>query len=268
MIFKFSLSIILFCYVSNTKLHSMQNNRNSMPNLKLDKNSQFQNTKIPNHITVNAFALNEKKKIVSEIFAPAHHENEIKIPTVNKVSDLILHSWRNVLNTVSQNPKSSISILYAGFKSLEGYKGINWRLVFCLKNSKNKEFIGLDVAVLENGTVDIFRNIQTRNLIDIELLFKISIKSADALVIDYLKESFLHNAPMIINSTYDMIQASESHFKKEWVAQRQNNSENKSSITSSQNKTQNLLNTFGDSNDQVEESIAIGSYYTINDSNF
>lgn len=143
--------------------------------------------------------------------------DQIKIPNVNTVADLIARSWANTWSMLSQDPKSSIALIYAGYKKLEGVEGMHWRLVFNLTGSGNTEFVGLDVAVLANGMVDIFRNIQTRNLTDISVLFGVGISGKSSIALADLKVSFFHNSPMILNTNYNAAQANTSGFDVSWT---------------------------------------------------
>ena len=150
-------------------------------------------------------------------FTEVSSGQQVQIPNVNTVADLIVRSWANTWSMMAQDPNSSITLIYAGYKPLEGVDGVHWRLVFKLSGSGNVEFIALDVAVLNNGMVDIFRNIQTRNLTDISVLFGINISANSSISMEYLKESFLHNSPMILNPNYNAAQANTSGFDINWT---------------------------------------------------
>jgi hypothetical protein len=142
---------------------------------------------------------------------------QIQIPNVNTLADLIVRSWANTWSMLAQDPNSSITLIYAGYKPLEGVEGVHWRLVFNLTGSGNTEYIALDVAVLANGMIDIFRNIQTRNLNDISVLFGVNISADNSIALAYLKESFFHNSPMVLNANYNAAQANTTGFNIEWT---------------------------------------------------
>lgn len=142
---------------------------------------------------------------------------DIEIPNVNTVADLISRFWANTWSMIQQDPNSTITLIYAAFKPLEGTDGVHWRLVFCLKGSNNTEFVALDIAILSSGVIDIFRNITTRNLADISLVFQTSVESNVEISMEYLKESFLHNSPIVLNANYDAAQANISGFNIEWT---------------------------------------------------
>lgn len=142
---------------------------------------------------------------------------DIQMNGLNTVADLIVRSWANTWSMISQDPQSSIDLIYAAYKALDGSGGMHWRLVFCLKGFNNTEYIALDVAVLQDGTLDIFRNITTRNLTDINLLFGVTIGPSMALSTQWLKESFLWNAPMNLNTNYDAAQANMNGFDINWT---------------------------------------------------
>lgn len=151
------------------------------------------------------------------IFEQVNNGADIVIPNVNTVADLIIRAWANVWSALSMDPNSSINVIYAAFKPLEGADGIHWRLVFSLVGSGNVEYVGLDVAVLSNGIVDVFRSIQTRNISDINVLFNVSIDLGSVVQLQYLKESFFHNSPLILNANYDAAQANITGFDIEWT---------------------------------------------------
>ena len=142
---------------------------------------------------------------------------QLQIQNVNTVADLIVRSWANTWSMLAQDPNSTISLIYAAYKPLEGVEGVHWRLVFSLSGSGNTEFVALDVAVLANGMIDIFRNIQTRNLTDISVLFGVNVSAGHSIALEYLKESFFHNAPMMLNPNYNAAQANQSSFNIEWT---------------------------------------------------
>jgi hypothetical protein len=150
-------------------------------------------------------------------FMEVNVAGQIQIPNVNTLADLIVRSWANTWSMLAQDPNSSISLIYAGYKALQGVEGVHWRLVFSLSGSGNTEFIALDVAVLANGMIDIFRNIQTRNLTDISVLFGVNISASNSINLEYLKESFFHNSPMILNPDYNAAQANQTGFNIEWT---------------------------------------------------
>lgn len=150
-------------------------------------------------------------------FMEVSSAEQLGLPNVNTVADLIARSWANTWHMISSDPKSSISVIYAGYKALEGVDGVHWRLVFKLVGAGNTEFIGLDVAVLANGMVDVFRNITTRNLTDISMLFGVNVSAGSYISLQYLRESFLHNSIMIINPNYNAAQANQTGFDIEWT---------------------------------------------------
>jgi len=150
-------------------------------------------------------------------FMEVNSGQQIQIPNVNTLADLIVRSWANTWSMLAQDPNSSILLIYAGYKALEGVEGVHWRLVFALSGSGNTEYIALDVAVLANGMIDIFRNIQTRNLTDISVLFGVNISASNSIALEYLKESFFHNSPMTLNANYNAAQANQSGFNIEWT---------------------------------------------------
>lgn len=150
-------------------------------------------------------------------FMEVQSGDQIKIPNVNTLADLIVRSWANTWSMLSQDPNSTITLIYAGYKALEGVEGTHWRLVFNLTGSGNTEFIGLDVAVLANGMIDIFRNIQTRNLTDISVLFGVNISGESSIALADLKVSFFHNSPMILNDQYNAAQANTNGFDISWT---------------------------------------------------
>lgn len=142
---------------------------------------------------------------------------QLNFPNVNTVADLISRSWANTWHMIARDKTSSINLIYAAYKPLDGAQGMHWRLVFKLVGAGNTEYISLDVAVLANGMVDVFRNLQTRNLTDISVLFGTSISGDNMISMEYLKESFLHNSIMIINPNYNAAQAHQSGFSMEWT---------------------------------------------------
>ena len=150
-------------------------------------------------------------------FMEVNSGQQIQIPNVNTLADLIVRSWANTWSMLAQDPNSSILLIYAGYKNLEGVEGVHWRLVFALSGSGNTEYIALDVAVLANGMIDIFRNIQTRNLTDISVLFGVNISASNSIALEYLKESFFHNSPMTLNPNYNAAQANQTGFNIEWT---------------------------------------------------
>jgi hypothetical protein len=142
---------------------------------------------------------------------------QLNIPNVNSVADLISRSWANTWHMIARDKTSSINLIYAAYKPLDGVEGVHWRLVFKLVGAGNTEYIALDVAVLANGMVDVFRNLQTRNLTDVSVLFGVSISGDNMISMEYLKESFLHNSIMIINPNYNAAQANQTGFSIEWT---------------------------------------------------
>lgn len=157
------------------------------------------------------------EEVQGPIFEQVNNGADVVIPNVNTVADLITRSWANIWSALSMDPNSSISLIYAAFKPLAGVDGVHWRLVFGLQGSGNVEYIALDVAVLANGLVDVFRNIQTRNISDISVLFGVSIDIGVSLQMQWLKESFFHNSPLVLNANYDAAQANITGFNIEWT---------------------------------------------------
>jgi hypothetical protein len=186
---------------------------------------------------------------------------EIQMGGLNTVADLIVRSWANTWSMIAQDPQSSIDLIYAAYKPLDGSGGVHWRLVFCLKGFNNTEYIALDVAALQDGTLDIFRNITTRNLTDINLLFGVTIGQSMALSTQWLKESFLWNAPMSLNTNYDAAQANTNGFDINWTLV-QNNQEVKNI------GVENLMMTLGGQVEPepevVDSAVFIGSGITGN----
>ena len=123
-----------------------------------------------------------------------------KNPNLISLSALITKSWTNIWLSMSQIQTSSLELIHADYKHLDNVKGIHWRLVFKLASAENRSFIGLDIAVLENGMVDIFRNVHTRILDDIRLLYNVMISESKVISLEFLRESFLHNSPMILRT--------------------------------------------------------------------
>ena len=162
-------------------------------------------------------SMQEHGVAVAPGFMEVSSSAEIQLSSVNTPADLIVRSWANTWSMLSQDPNSSISLIYAAYKPLEGADGVHWRLVFVLNGSGNTEFVGLDIAVLANGTIDIFRNIQTRNLTDISVLFGTTISASNSIAYENLKESFFHNAPLALNPDYNAAMANQSSFNIEWL---------------------------------------------------
>ena len=199
-------------------------------------------------------------KVVAPEFLQVNSGSEIRIPNINTASDLIVRSWGNTWAMLSQDPNSSITIIYAGFKPLEGAEGVHWRIVFCIKGSANVEYVALDVAVLSNGTIDVFRNIQTRNLGDINLLFGHTIEHGVSISAEFLRESFLHNAPLALNAHYDAAQANSSGFNIEWTkVQTMPSMPVQQAPKAQENSLTMMLNSLGQQNTVTESNVAIGS---------
>jgi hypothetical protein len=187
--------LIIFYHYNSVTISATSNQPSSQ--------HKSEETKMNITFAENSNTSQEKLINVTPEFTEVSDPNKLifKNPNLVSLSALIAQSWTGTWVSLSKVDSSSLDLIYADYKLLENVKGVHWRLVFRLTSSENKNFIALDVAVLENGMVDIFRNVSTRILDDIRILYNVGINESKVFSLEFLKESFLHNSPMIMRSS-------------------------------------------------------------------
>ena len=254
---KIIYAFILLINISKYESIQIQENNNAIPNM-IQMETHPNLNSVPSQMNNLMQEQQIKVEVLSE-FKEIINAEELKMSGMDSVSNLIVKFWASTINSLNAGNDCSIQLMYAACKRLENVDGLHWRFVFELKTLETLSFNALDVAVLDDGTLDVFRNFSTRVLQDINILFDVTISPSARVDYQYLKESFLHNSPLILTVT-------------------QQNSENmdmtsqsSSSIMSNQTNLNVILNNLGNLNESVNyndnKNIQIGSNL-INDLNF